>query len=234
MSDLGSPVMRNNAECVDPEGYVIPEDVFAGENWGHDGGWAAPLRLPMIVSDEVAELSSRYGAPEKRTFHVQADDYIYSYRFNKTLDRRAEVVFAIEDDTGQVWVHTKSHYPEHIFRLPTGGVHWDELVVEGLLREVKEETGLAVEIERFLGIIEYQFYHGDWVAPFASYIFHLRSHYVTCPSIGDGEPISEFRAVSPLQMRQLALNLRNLAGGRRAWGEWRALAHDLVYDTMLS
>jgi hypothetical protein len=34
-------------------------------------------------------------------------------------------------------------------------------------------------------------------------------------------------------MRQLAIDLRNLMGMRRAWGEWRALAHDLVYDTLL-
>jgi hypothetical protein len=41
-----------------------------------------------------------------------------------------------------------------------------------------------------------------------------------------------FRAISPHQLRQLAANLRNLVGKRRAWGEWRALAHDLVYETL--
>jgi ADP-ribose pyrophosphatase YjhB (NUDIX family) len=187
----------------------------------------------MIVSDEVADLSAHYGTPVQRTFRVQADDYIYSYRFNKAIDRRAEVVFAIEDGAGQLWVHTKSHYPQHIFRLPTGGIHWDELVVEGLLREVKEETGLSVEIVRFLGIIDYQFWYGEMTAPFASYVFHLRSNCVACPTVQPDEPISEFRAVSPRQMRQLATDLRSLAGVRRAWGEWRALAHDLVYDTLL-
>jgi 8-oxo-dGTP pyrophosphatase MutT (NUDIX family) len=188
----------------------------------------------MIIGDEVAELSAQFGRPEQRTFHVQADDYIYAYRFNKSADRRAEVVFAIEDRSGQLWVHTKSSYPQHIFRLPTGGVHCDELVMEGLLREVKEETGLPVEIVRFLGIIEYQFSYGRLVAPFASYIFHLHSECVGGPCAQPGEPISEFRAVSPQQLRQLAVNLRGLAGVRRAWGEWRALAHDLVYDTLIA
>jgi ADP-ribose pyrophosphatase YjhB (NUDIX family) len=211
----------------------IGSDIGAGDAWGHDGVWSTPTRLPMIVSDEVAELSARYGRPVQRTFHVQADDYIYSFRFNKVIDRRAEVVFAIEDDAGQLWVHTKSHYPAHIFRLPTGGVHCDELVVEGLLREVREETGLPVEINRFLGIIDYQFWYGNLMAPFASYVFHLRATCVDCPTIQQGEPISEFRAISPQQLRQLAINLRNLPGMRRAWGEWRALAHDLVYDTLI-
>lgn len=205
----------------------------AARVWGHDGVWAVPSHLPMIVTDEVAELSATYGKPEQRRFNVQADDYIVSYRFNKVIDRRAEVVFAIEDGAGQFWVHSKSHYPSHIFRLPTGGVHWDELVVDGLLREVKEETMLPVEIVRFLGIIEYQFCYGGAMVPFASYIFHLRSTCVDCPTVQKSEEISEFRAVRPKQMRQLAMDLRNLMGGRRAWGEWRALAHDLVYDTVL-
>src|SRR3954468_11250727 len=157
--------------------------------WGHDGVWTAPSHLPMIVSDEVAELSAHYGAPLQRRFDMQADDYIYSYRFNKTIDRRAEVVFAIEDGAGQLWVHNKSHYPNNIYRLPTGGVHWEELVVEGLLREVKEETGLDLEIARFLGIIEYQFWYGGAMVPFASYIFHLRTPCINCPPIPKGELI---------------------------------------------
>jgi ADP-ribose pyrophosphatase YjhB (NUDIX family) len=210
--------------------HAAPEEA---STWGHDGVWAVPLRLPMIVSDEVAELSAHYGRPVQRTFRVQADDYIYSYRFNRSTDRRAEVVFAIEDGAGQLWVHTKSSYPQHIFRLPTGGVHWDELVLDGLLREVKEETGLSVEIVRFLGIIEYQFCYETMISPFASYIFHLHAACVGCPPVQPGEPISEFRAVSPQDLRQLAGNLRGLAGVRRAWGEWRALAHDLVYDTLI-
>lgn len=218
MNDLG----MGAAQGVDEE-----------TEWGHDGGWASPTRLPMIVNDEVAEISARFGTPVQRQFCIQADDYIYAYRFNQNADRRAEVVFAIEDAGGQFWVHTKLHYPQHIFRLPTGGVHCNELVIDGLLREVKEETGIPVEIVRFLGIIEYQFTYGNAVAPFASYVFHLRSQCVACPAPPQGEPISEFRAVSTLQLQQLAGELRGLVGKRRAWGQWRALAHDFVYETLM-
>jgi hypothetical protein len=40
--------------------------------------------------------------------------------------------------------------------------------------------------------------------------------------------------VLPSQIGQMALDLRSMIGDRRAWGQWRALAHDLVYDTLLS
>lgn len=186
---------------------------------------------PMVSAEELTVLSSRYGAPMRRTYHVQADDYIHSYRWRKDIDRRAEVVFAIQDDSGKIWVHTKSHYPPHIFRLPSGGIHWDEPVEAALLREVGEETGLGVQIKRFLGLIEYVFFHGDSTVKFASYVFHLYSGGGQ-PVIQESEQISAFRAVLPSQIPQLALDLRNLIGDRRGWGQWRALAHDLVHESL--
>ncbi len=203
-------------------------DAPSGRNYV---GYLHP-QLPMIVPDEVEDLARRYGTPIQRVYNVQADAYIHAYRFGKVIDRRAEVVFAVEDMAGRLWVHAKPHYPAHIFRLPSGGVHWDELVTDALAREIGEEMGLAVEVRRFLGIIEYRFWHGEVMAPFVSYVFHLRSRDEQ-PVAQQGEEICAFRAVLPSQVGQIALDLRNLIGDRRGWGQWRALAHDLVYDTLV-
>jgi 8-oxo-dGTP pyrophosphatase MutT (NUDIX family) len=186
----------------------------------------------MIWADELDRLAARYGAPICRTYNVQADDYIYSYRWRRDSDRRAEVVFAIQDEAGRVWVHAKPHYPAQIYRLPSGGIQWNEPVEDALFREIEEEMGLPVRVLRFLGLLEYRFRYGDSTMPFASYVFHLRSYGNQPPVCCEGEAISEFRAVLPSQMSQLALDLRNLIGDRRGWGQWRALAHDLVYESL--
>lgn len=187
-----------------------------------------------MVVEEIEGLAQRYGEPVYRTYCVQADDYIYSYRFRKDMDRRAEVVFAIQDqNSGRIWVHAKPHYPAHIFRLPSGGVHPAEAIEQALLREVNEETGLAVKVERFVGLVEYQFQRGDSAVQFASYVFHLISPGGS-PVIHASETISEFRAVLPSQIAQMAVDLRNLIGDRRGWGQWRALAHDVVYEYLTS
>lgn len=190
-------------------------------------------RRPIIASDEVTALAYKYGTPRRLLYSMQADDYIYSYRWRKDSDRRAEVVFAIEDPSGHIWVHAKPHYPAHIFRLPSGGVFWDEAIETALLREVQEETGLNVRIERFLGLLEYTFYHSGTTAEFASYVFHLSSQGGQ-PTATPGETISAFRPVPPGQISELAIELRNLMGDRRGWGQWRALAHDLVYDALFN
>jgi ADP-ribose pyrophosphatase YjhB (NUDIX family) len=187
----------------------------------------------MIWAGELDGLAARYGAPIYRSYAVQADVYIYSYLWRKDSDRRAEVVFAIEDGLGRIWVHAKPHYPAQIFRLPSGGVQWEEPVEDALFREIEEEMGLPVRVVRFLGLLEYRFLHGDSVMPFASYVFHLRSAGGQ-PICQESEKISEFRAVLPSQVLQIAMELRSLMGERRAWGQWRAVAHDLVYESLSS
>jgi ADP-ribose pyrophosphatase YjhB (NUDIX family) len=185
----------------------------------------------MISEEEVSELTARYGAPVRRFAHVQADEYIRTYRWRKDSDRRAEVVFAIQDPAGRIWVHAKPHYPGHIFRLPSGGVEWCERVQDALLREVVEETGLAVYIRRFLGVLEYCFFDGTAKAKFASYVFLLGSDG-TPPQLPEDGEISAFRTILPSQLLQLSADMRNMGGDRRGWGQWRALVHDLVYDIL--
>jgi ADP-ribose pyrophosphatase YjhB (NUDIX family) len=192
----------------------------------------APIVGWTMVNDaEVEELAARYGAPVRRFSHIHADDYIRAYRWRADSDRRAEVVFAIQDPAGKIWVHAKPHYPGHIFRLPSGGVKWNEQVQDALLREVEEETGLPVSIRRFLGLIEYCFYDGSSTANFASYVFLLKSSGASPRLPADGE-ISAFRAVLPFQLLQLSAEMRNMVGDRRGWGQWRAEVHDLVYEVL--
>lgn len=194
-------------------------------------GVRSPGHRPQVKWDEVAELARKYGPPRRLLYSMQADEYIYSYRWRKESDRRAEVVFAIQDPAGHLWVHSKPNYPAHIFRLPSGGVHWGEGIEAALLREVQEETGLDVHVQRFLGLLEYTFFYNGSTAEFASYVFHLQSAG-GLPVASEGEIICEFRPVSPTGLSEIALDLRNLIGDRRGWGQWRALAHDLVYESL--
>ena len=186
---------------------------------------------PMIDEEEVQELIAQYGSPIRRTYSIQADDYIRAYRWQPTSDRRAEVVFAIQNPADQIWLHAKAHYPARIFRLLSGGVHPNEGIDEALWREVAEETALDCQVERFLGLITYHFTYNDEVAHFASYIFTLRADF-TQPRCERDNEISAFHAVLPSQLGDVSNDLRNLIGDRHGWGQWRALAVDLVHEQL--
>ena len=198
---------------------------------------AGRSRWPMIDEREVSELSACYGVPVRRSFDIQADAYMYAarWRAEHDVDRRAEVVFAIQGKRDEVWLHTKRSYQVPIYRLPTGGINLDERVEEALRREVLEETQLFCRIERFLGLCRYRF-HWQGAADdpstveFASYIFLLCTEGQ--PDSRHSDEVAGFVPVLPAQLNDTAADLRNLIGQRRVWGQWRALAHDLVYEQL--
>lgn len=196
-----------------------------------DRSMVVDVSKPMIDEDEVQELIAKYGNPVRRTYSIHADDYIRSYRWQPTSDRRAEVVFAIQNPAGQIWLHAKAHYPAAIFRLLSGGVHPDEGIEEALWREVAEETSLDCTVERFLGLITYHFTYNDEVAHFASYIFTLNADF-TQPRCERDNEISAFCAMLPSQLGDVSNDLRNLIGDRHGWGQWRAMAVDLVHEQL--
>jgi 8-oxo-dGTP pyrophosphatase MutT (NUDIX family) len=56
---------------------------------------------------------------------------------------------------GALLTAIKTFYPPGAYRLLTGGVGHGEPIEAALLREVEEETGLDVEVQRFVAVIEY-------------------------------------------------------------------------------
>lgn len=190
-----------------------------------------PRKKPTIDHGEVLALAEKYGPPIRRTYDVCAASRQFSHRWRSDSDRRAEVVFAIQGPGEQIWLHTKHSYPRPIFRLLSGGIEWDEDVEKALLREVEEETGLPVDIERFVALLTYRFFREESAAHFASYLFLLRNRNGR-PHPGGNDEVAEFRSVLPSQLSEVAAELRNIMGDRREWGYWRAIAHDVLHEVM--
>lgn len=188
----------------------------------------------MVDQSEIRELSRLYGVPLHKQYDVKAGGSILQYRWRKDSDRRAEVVFAIQGPGEQLWLHTKHSYEYPIYRLPTGGVDWDERVEDALRREVAEETGLtSLKIQRFVALIEYRFHRNDSHTRFASYLFLLQNMNGKLMAPDNSDEVAEFRPLLPRQLPQASADLRNLIGKRREWGHWRAIAHDVLYESLI-
>jgi ADP-ribose pyrophosphatase YjhB (NUDIX family) len=181
--------------------------------------------LPVDAA-EVRTLSRKYGVPQLA--ELKLDKWPMPGRARD--ERRGEVVFAIRNRRGEIILHTKTFYPEGVYRLPGGGIRWDEEVENALFREIEEETGLPVTVEKFVALILYEVRRRK--KPFASYVFLLSTDKLH-PSVQDpGERISAFKGVSAAELRAITQLLRTLPDEWRTWGKFRALAHELVADAM--
>jgi ADP-ribose pyrophosphatase YjhB (NUDIX family) len=185
----------------------------------------------LINRKEVEELARQYGPIERRSFSLERGGERCEYWRRALAKRRGEVIFLVKRAAGLI-LHTKAIYPPGTYRLPSGGVGWGESVLSALHREVREEMGLDIEVERFLGLLEYEIRCKAQTLPFVSYVFLVRGGEGELISQDEEEHILSFRQVLVADLAAVADGLRALEGDWRDWGEFRAIAHDFVVEMM--
>lgn len=195
------------------------------------------MDLSAPTRREVIELARRYGQPR----HIDAtisdgfDDPI------RREDRFGEVLMAVRRPNGRLLLAIKTFYPRGAYRLPTGGIHHGEGILDALLRETKEETGLDTEVRRFLSTIAYRAVSSPTAPPlFHTFAFLLDEVGGTLGALDTAEQIEEWREIEPAALHAQAALLERLAtdgtksiGGSWAdWGRFRAVAHHAVADAL--
>jgi len=195
------------------------------------------VELTADVRREIAELSERYGEPRAidALIHDGFDDPI------RRRDRYGEVLMAVRRPSGNILVAIKTFYPRGAYRLPTGGIHHGERILDAVIRETHEETGLETELRRFLATISYRGRSTPTEPPlFHTFAFLLDEVGGTLGAIDKSERIEDWREMSVAELRDQAVVLERIAtegtaGIGGSWGDWgrfRAVAHRVVADAL--
>jgi len=194
-----------------------------------------PRLADLIDEVELSQLIADYGPGERRRVTLEVSAQSFDNWLGKMVTspkRRGEAVLVIQRPDGRTLLHTKRFYPEGAYRLPSGGVHPGEPILAGVIREAREETGLDVDVHRFLGTLEYEFRDGGRRLHYVSYVFLVRADNDQ-PVVQDpDEQITGFRYVAAPEIRATAAQLRALPPPWADWGRFRALAHDVVAEAL--
>jgi NAD+ diphosphatase len=193
--------------------------------------------LPPNLSAEVAELEARYGEP--RRLAVELADGTFSPLDSR--DRFGEVCMVIRRPDGGLITFRKDFYPAGTFRLLTGGIEHGEQIETALLREIAEETGLAVAVRRFLALIAYRMP----TTPAEQHAFYTFAFLADelggeLASHDPHERLEAFDSASPAELLGLAEQLdglqaaydREIGGDWQAWGRFRAVVHRAVAEAL--
>ncbi|MDI6893154.1 MAG: NUDIX hydrolase [Bacillota bacterium] len=113
----------------------------------------------FLTAEKLAPLIARYGQPRL----VDVTQAVSTAEMDMVLDSRKDgrahdVTCFILDGRGQVAVIRKHFHPPGVWRAPSGGIRLHEDVEHGIRREMREETGLDIRLERYLLRISVTFF----------------------------------------------------------------------------
>lgn len=164
------------------------------------------------------------------TLHYSGSNYFNTIKRSVEKDRCGEVVFAVIRPNGKIISVTCEEYPKGIFRIPTGGIKHGEDIFKALLREIKEELGIEVDIIKFPGVLKINFEYENQSVMFFSYIFILKETSGRLLTDATDDEVSEVREVNAEELRQIVDRLDTISGKWSDWGKFRSLTSSAVLE----
>jgi ADP-ribose pyrophosphatase YjhB (NUDIX family) len=177
----------------------------------------------MHVDEVVLEpLRERFGTPAVLPWdgEITAAEWAIA-TYNPV--RSHDVTLFILDPSRRIALIRKPHFTSGVWRPPGGGIKPGEDFIAGAIREAREETGLHVELTRYLVASEAVFRNGGRELPWRTHVFLAET---ADEELAPDDP-AEIAAARWGTLDELAGPLRErlLATGRAFW-RYRVALHD--------
>ncbi len=157
-----------------------------------------------ITKEDLMRMKKKYGFPRIiNNWKIPVTKREYDIIKNSQKNGRSHDVTLFIQKNGKYACIQKPNYPDkEIFRAPSGGVRVGESMEDGALREAKEETGLYIELTRFLLQIESEFVleAENKSIPWTSYIFLAKAKSGKMEPI-DKREISNVKLISEADLK---------------------------------
>ena len=112
----------------------------------------------MHLTDEIlAPIRARYGEPALLEWEGEISELEYDIATYDPKRMHDVTLFILNGD--RLALIRKHQFPPDVWRPPSGGVKPGEDLVEAVRREALEETGLRIELERYLVEARARFVH---------------------------------------------------------------------------
>jgi ADP-ribose pyrophosphatase YjhB (NUDIX family) len=187
-----------------------------------------PPRSSSLSSGISELLRERYGEPAALAWDGDVSDVEWGVAtYNPT--RFHDVTLFILDPLDRIALIRKPHFAHDVWRPPGGGIKPDEDPTAGAVREALEETGLRVDLERYLVETDAIFRNGGRELPWRTHVLLARTGDT---ELAPDDP-GEIAAARWGTLDELAGPLRAilLATGRAFW-RYRVALHDAALQAL--
>ncbi|MGH2972727.1 MAG: NUDIX hydrolase [Gaiellaceae bacterium] len=184
----------------------------------------------MHVDDAVlAPVRARFGTPVRLDWEGTISNVEWAVATHNPTRTHDITLFILDPHRLRLALIRKPQFEPDVWRTPGGGVHPGEDFVAGAVREALEETGLHVELRRYLVDAHALFTN-------AGRELHWRTHVLFAETsdadivVGDPREIAEARWGTPAELAG-PIRERLLATGRTFW-RYRVALHDAALAAM--
>jgi 8-oxo-dGTP pyrophosphatase MutT (NUDIX family) len=128
----------------------------------------------FLKAEEILRMERLYGTPDEERIAVEMGEREWALlRRTQTRGRAHDVtLYVLQGDS--LAVIAKHSYPAGVYRAPSGGVMPEESMEEGIAREVSEELGITVSLQRYLLREMVDFLHGGETVLWTTHVFTAR------------------------------------------------------------
>ena len=171
--------------------------------------------LNDIDSEEMRSLIERYGEPRRLHFTAQFLKFECDLvRESRAKNRLSDVTCFIRTSEGKYVVIQKHQYAgTGIYRAPSGGALAGESIEEAAIREMREETGLTVRLQRMVIDLDLDIVCKEEMIPWRSLVFLAE------PLSGEMKPLDthEIYDVAVMSREELLGDMNRLMA-ESGWG----------------
>jgi ADP-ribose pyrophosphatase YjhB (NUDIX family) len=178
----------------------------------------------------LASLRERFGTPVELPWRGEISEVEWAVATHNP-ERTHDVTLFILDPSRRIALIRKPHFAEDVWRPPGGGIKPGEDFVAGAVREASEETGLRVELRRYLVASAALFTNAGRELAWRTHVFLAETEDEELAPT-DSEEIAEARWGT---LEELAGPLRErLLETDRAFWRYRAALHDAALEALRS
>ena len=180
--------------------------------------------LEQYVSAEVKEICEKYkstGIVKTVNLTFLANKFFKDFKRTINTDRRGEVGFVLKRPNGKYVVVRSKRYPKNTYRIPTGGINFQETALDALEREVKEELGVKFVINEFIGLLEYHITNKKETLKFYSYLFLIDEKGGEILKDATENEISGIREMDRDELKKLTLEFTKNEFRWKDWSKFR-------------
>jgi N-acetylglutamate synthase-like GNAT family acetyltransferase/ADP-ribose pyrophosphatase YjhB (NUDIX family) len=127
-------------------------------------------------------------------------------------ERAHDVTLFIQDPQGRYALMSKHSYPPGVFRSPSGGVEPEESFELGAKREAREETGLDIDLKRFVMHVTLDITHEKELFRWDTYVFSATTDGKRL-AFTDRKEVKSATWAMDSQMEEMSRRLRETGNG---------------------